>query len=365
MIASSIGIGILYSIFFQANLGEVFLWEMLYNVNVALLKLPMMILQGVISQRTLAELNRGERTYMELFWCVLVVVLTALIIGELGSYPGWINSVLRKKGHLLLLCVLQWWLLSGNMMLGQNGFELVDLFVNIAIIVCVTLMLQWLWVFGDYERRCLENQVLDTSQMMTQKYNAAMGEIYEQNAKKLHDVKHYMLSAVGYLEQGDMQNARAVLETYLGNGEQTEVCKVWTGFPVLDYMLNYKRTEMNKYEITFTLEQELYEYPFEDAEMGVVLGNLLDNAIEAAMQCEVGQRTIHMVIKNTNHMFLLKIKNSSTKLPVQKNGRFVTSKANKNAHGLGIESVKNIVQKYGGNIDFQYDAEMFEVVILL
>ena len=141
--------------------------------------------------------------------------------------------------------------------------------------------------------------------------------------------------------------------------------KVWTGFSFLDFVINSKKLEMNKSEIDFELEVDLYEIPLKDADLGVILGNLLDNAIEAAEKCELSKRKIFLRICNPNEMFLLCLRNSSMQIPLVVDDRFVTTKEDKYAHGLGVESVKRIVDKYNGNINFQYDDEHFEVDILI
>ena len=122
---------------------------------------------------------------------------------------------------------------------------------------------------------------------------------------------------------------------------------------------------MDEYEIKFELEVDLYEIPLQDAELGVILGNLFDNAIEAAKKSEQFKRRIFLKICNLNEMFLLHLFNSNTQMPVIVDDRFVTAKEDKYAHGLGVESVKRIVEKYNGDISFQYDDEHFEVDILI
>ena len=64
-------------------------------------------------------------------------------------------------------------------------------------------------------------------------------------------------------------------------------------------------------------------------------------------------------------MFLLSMRNTSIKAPQVKDGRLLTRKEDQYAHGLGVESVKRIVEKYNGSISFLYDDEHFEVNILI
>ena len=122
---------------------------------------------------------------------------------------------------------------------------------------------------------------------------------------------------------------------------------------------------MDENEIDFELEVDLYEIPLKDAELGIILGNLLDNAIEATRKCEPDRRKIFLRVCNPNEMFLLCLRNSSAEMPVIVDNRFITTKEDRYAHGLGVESVKRIVERYNGNISFQYDDEHFEVDILI
>ena len=64
-------------------------------------------------------------------------------------------------------------------------------------------------------------------------------------------------------------------------------------------------------------------------------------------------------------IILLQMRNTSTEIPKRKNEQFITSKQEKNKHGLGLESVRRIVEKYEGCIDFEYDTTMFQVKILV
>ncbi|MDC7286274.1 ATP-binding protein [Blautia schinkii] len=103
----------------------------------------------------------------------------------------------------------------------------------------------------------------------------------------------------------------------------------------------------------------------EDADFVVVLANLFDNAIEASGKCESDNRFIELSVQSVNEMFILRMKNTYLSEPNMKNNRFITSKKDKTKHGWGIESVKHIVEKYGGQIAFEYSGNIFEVSIII
>lgn len=94
----------------------------------------------------------------------------------------------------------------------------------------------------------------------------------------------------------------------------------------------------------------------------IVLGNLLDNAIEGARKCEEGERKIYLSMKNANEMFWLKIKNTCTG---EGDGGLETTKADSIYHGWGMENVKEIVRSAGGEVDYVCEENWFEVNILI
>lgn len=191
-----------------------------------------------------------------------------------------------------------------------------------------------------------------------------MKELYEANSRWSHDVKHELLFIGNCLEENNLSGAYESIQGYLQKIMQTEK-KVWSSFSFLDFMLNYKKTEMDKQNIKFMLDIELQHIEILEEDLVIILGNLLDNAIEAAGKCEKDRRYINLKIHNLNDMLLLCVENSSCEMPKLKKDIFVSSKADKGMHGWGIESVKRIVENYSGEIHFQYCENNFQVEILI
>jgi len=365
IILNSLIIAAVYCIFFKIKYSSAFLWEFLYRVNLAFLKLPVLIVLGIMENKTLGQVNRYDISIGEVTWSILICIFLCVLIRSGQSWWMLLKGyITEKRWHILLFAIFQWCLLTYNMWLGLKGFQTVDLVINIVIIICIALGLQYFMLYISYQKVRSKSNMLETAQDLTQQHNAALQEMYNRNNRKLHDVKHHMLSIAGYLENGDINSARKQVDEYLGDLNKTGH-QVWTGLTFLDFIINYKKSEMDEKDIDFSLQFELFDFPLEESEMGVVLGNLLDNAIEAAEQCPEGKRKIHMCMQSINHVNLLYIRNSCVVLPQQVKGSFISSKKNQNIHGLGLESVKRIVERNHGSIEFQYNSEQFEVTILL
>lgn len=356
---------ITYSLYFKCSFDVVYIWEIFYGVMVSLLKMPVLILTGLLQRKYLYEVNRQTRNFAEIFWCLGIEILIFILIKKKKDIVRLLRMLLSKyKKLVIIIFCIEWCMLSYSMFLGKQGFRPIDFVLHLIFIICAVLLMLYLALNILYQEIKNENIILDTVQNKLQSQNEKLQTFYNQRNQQVHDVKHIMVYLRNCLENGKIEDALAQIYGFTEDLAKMER-KVWTGFSYLDFVLNCKKLEMDEYEIDFELEVDLYEIPLKDAELGVMLGNMLDNAIEASRKCEASKRKIFLRICNLNEMFLLRLYNSSIQMPMTVDDRFVTTKTNKYAHGLGVESVKRIVEKYNGDISFQYDNEHFEVDILI
>ena len=94
----------------------------------------------------------------------------------------------------------------------------------------------------------------------------------------------------------------------------------------------------------------------------VLLANCLDNAIEAVEQLPEN-KTIKLVISDHNDAISVFIEN--TYLETEKNSLFITSKANKQEHGYGLQNMRRTVEKYSGIFRIETEEQKFKVKIFL
>ncbi len=358
----------LYACCFQVKLSGACLAETLFFINVAVLKLPILIGEGLFYDKTLGEINRGVRSWAELIWYMALLLVIVWFLRkkkkQLSDYMVCLRSFLSNHpGMCTLILCAQWGLLSYNMWLGKRGFHSVDFVFNLILIFCMLFGILYLMLRLAHQELRQENRQLDIVQELLQKQNDEMREVYVRDRERIHKMSHDMVYLDYCVEHNDLAGIKKFISQYREELQQGKR-QVWTGLPFLDFFLNYKKQTIDRKQITLRLDLDVYSYPFQDAELGVVLGNLLDNAIEACEKCEVGKREIYLGIWNINKMFVVNMKNSSSKEPVLKEQRFLTDKEDKNAHGLGVEQVKRIINRYEGEIDFYYDSGQFEVSLL-
>lgn len=355
-----------YCICHTAKFVRVFLLETFYMTSLSFFKLSIVIIECIVSGKSIAQVNRGERTLAECIWCVALTVIIAVVVmitkrkETSGRYKRAIQLLLSEEIKLMAaVTAVQWSLLSYNMWLGVLDYQTDDFTVNVLLIFSLYLCLNYLILRAAYREMRQDNSRLDLARELLQKQNNELHEIYMNNREQVHEQRHILEYLYYCIGEEKYEEAKKFLLKHLDKLKEKQP-KVWTGFPFLDFIINYKKQTMDRKNIVLQLKLGVCELPLEEAELGILLGNLLDNAIEACEKCEPEKREIYLRIWNLRYMFMLKLRNSSSKAPTLIGKRLITDKADKNLHGIGLGQVRQIVEKYGGDISFQYSEFSYE-----
>lgn len=191
-------------------------------------------------------------------------------------------------------------------------------------------------------------------------------ETYEANFKLFHDLRNHLNTLYFLLKEQQYDDAEAYIES-LEIPLKNLKALTWTGNRVIDSILNSKKEEAEKHNILFEANAE---YPnninIDLNDICAILGNLLDNAIEACLYAEFNQKTwINVTIRNINHIIIIKIENSLFVNPILINKRYATLKKDKFLHGWGLKSVEAIAQKYDGTAEFIKLSDSFKATVVL
>lgn len=195
-------------------------------------------------------------------------------------------------------------------------------------------------------------------------------EVANLNIRKLkHDIENHLMCIREYVVRKEFEGAIDYIDDIL-NGENylKNNSEINTGNIVVDTLLNYKKSVMEKSDIKLNLRIEIpQKLRFNDADICVILGNCLDNSIEAVCKFDdVSKREVNVDLVYRKKGLLIRISNPfSGDIKKDTNGNMVTTKADKENHGMGLCSVKNAVSKYNGAMNISTDNSMFKVQILL
>ena len=99
-------------------------------------------------------------------------------------------------------------------------------------------------------------------------------------------------------------------------------------------------------------------------DLNIILGNVLDNAVQALQKCST-EKILKLTVEKKQNVLLIRECNTYSGQISRKYGRFVTSKADKKEHGLGIKNIQRIADKYNGDVYIGYDDKWFNIEIML
>lgn len=187
--------------------------------------------------------------------------------------------------------------------------------------------------------------------------------LYQSVRSIRHDLKQHFQVALTMLHSGKINEAVDYMEKYNDTVLDGISNKVFCDNDVVNYIINSKSKICSDrhIKIYIYIANEIPE--FSDLDLCVLLGNALDNAIEGVSGD--GNNEIYLELRNVDNFFMISVKNTITNSVLEYNPNLISTKNEKEVHGLGILSMKEVVQKYNGSIEFYESDNKFCCDMLL
>lgn len=308
-----------------------------------------------------STLDGKLQKYMVPIWVVRLLMVTFMSFVVLRGDNS--DKILNRASSILavagMFCVL--------MLSEQSVVPLPDDQLITWIIFSVVLLIAVLFyrVNSQYE---MEKEIVrlktDQAEILERDYQA-LRRTYADNAKLYHDLHNHIEAIYQCLSQGDIQEAMRYCEdlrTPVREISQT----VWTGDKAIDYLISSKMALAEQENIKTTAN---IEYPhntnIRSVDLTTILGNLLDNALEAAETAPDSLRFLNLTVRRINAMLIIKVENGYGEAPTQKDENLLTSKTDKAFHGWGLKSVQTAAERYDGTINTEYKDGIFKSVVIL
>ncbi len=187
--------------------------------------------------------------------------------------------------------------------------------------------------------------------------------LYQSVRSIRHDLKQHFQVALTMLHSGKINEAVDYMEKYNDTVLDGISNKVFCDNDVVNYIINSKSKICSDrhIKIYIYIANEIPE--FSDLDLCVLLGNALDNAIEGVSGD--GNNEIYLELRNVDNFFMISVKNTIINSVLEYNPNLISTKNEKEVHGLGILSMKEVVQKYNGSIEFYESDNKFCCDMLL
>lgn len=179
-----------------------------------------------------------------------------------------------------------------------------------------------------------------------------------------HDLKNHVIVLNGMLEEGNNSIAQKYLQDLVESGMESSK-EIHTGNLVIDSLLNYKILEAGQEKIVFEIDIQIPEkMEVSSYEICTILGNAIDNAMEAVRKTE--EKRIYLSMKYTKGRLLIQIKNRFVgELEYTSANTLKTQKKDAENHGFGVKNIQEAVERLDGVFNIDIQEQNFIVTILL
>lgn len=249
------------------------------------------------------------------------------------------------------------------LMLNSTGLGERNIEIEIAGILVINLAIFYLYgAVQDYYRQKIEKEEFFNRMEIYANQLDIMKNSYQKIKELRHDMRHHLgelkylantnekKQLLAYIE--DMERHMINTEEYVSSGN-----KEIDG--TLNYLLQTAKKKLKEVDVSVSIPEnlEIHNYLF-----NVILGNLLENAIAAAVKTERKYLKIHIKLKQ--NVIYIVVENSYNGEVKIKDNKIMTSKKDKKIHGIGLESVKRMVEEMNGMLDIQWKESVFTVNII-
>lgn len=290
----------------------------------------------------------------------------------------------------ILLCVI----IIERIILQQGKSDLISPQISKLIIIpLISIVMEFLLFYNNLENRLLVEiesmGILLINMIIFYLYyhlqDAYQAKIYEGNLEKQieiyenqleiisktekkvyslkHDLKHHITGLNALASKKDIEGIEQYLKKMGKYFEDTGIV-IFSGNRNIDSLLNYKLEEakylLNDININIKVPEDITIHIFE---LNVILGNILENAIQAAKDSE--KKYLELNIRADSGLLFINLKNSYEGTIKVAGNHFISSKKTRDGHGIGLDNVREVVEKNNGLIDIKYDNYIFIVDIML
>lgn len=214
-------------------------------------------------------------------------------------------------------------------------------------------------MFRFYDRKYLNYQVEVMAKQVEE-----VNEIYMTMRGWRHDYHNHLQKLMAHLSMGQIEEAERYLKELEGSLDSIQV-KYTTGNISLDAILNSKLSIAEKENIEINCKAEIGEnLTVEDIDLCVIMGNLIDNAVESCRKMlETDRKFLRIYLCMHKQSLYIAVTNSTQEVIRKLDAEYISNK--RGDHGHGLRRIDLVVEKYKGYIKRANEPGVFSTEIML
>lgn len=301
----------------------------------------------------------------------LMTLILILVLRRFFKNENLLNISNKENLLLLMIPIGSMYVMYNIFTLNinvENGQRISESVTSLLLMMAINII-----IFNLYLKLSKEKELEKHNTVYEQQLELCNRHIYEnetimkdfRNAR--HNLKQHFIVLIEMLEDKENKEASDYLRKLIDTEVLRNVGISKTGNIVVDSLINAKYCIATKLDIKFEVVVHIpMQLPFHGADISVLLGNILDNAIEAAIKIPEENRYIKCFMRYENSVLIITVINAfSGKVLKGKNGKLITNKSDSGNHGIGLESVNKIANKYHGSAIIEIKEETFVIKVVL
>lgn len=274
-----------------------------------------------------------------------------------NSFPilYWLSLLIIPLSSLVILAVL-------FKSQGLNSI-LISISIGVALLINFTVF----FLYDSLAKLYQEKQAKDFIEQQNRYYENQLQIInasLEASSILRHDMKNHLHTIFTDINTGNISEAKKhisdIVDVY---SARTEI--IHTGYSAIDSIVNFKLQNAKQNGIKVNANSSIPpNLNFSSFDSTVILGNLLDNTLQAVSLVDKNA-FIELTMHYSKGMLIIKVSNPFKNEVKIIDGTVMTSKSDKKNHGIGLKSVKEVVEKYNGTIEIKTDNNIFTITVVL
>lgn len=307
---------------------------------------------------------------LERIMCVLIAKLIIYIVGFF-IYIKLKNKMIklsRAESKVIIMMIITMAInimgcaigLIKNSLRQNHVFMLIIILLNITLAVMVYYLVMRI---STYNKQLLEESMIRL-QLEEKSKNILDIEKYYKDLKILeHDVKHHYTIINTMLLDNNIDEAKKYMKNLMEKNIAVTNLPIVVNSSMINAILSSKFSECKdkdiecKARVTGDISKDM------EMDICIILANIIDNAIKASEKEDEPYIGLEMY-REKNYLNII-VENKISESVLHANPKLITSKKDKKKHGLGLLSVKNTVERYGGMLDCYEKDNKFVVKVVL
>jgi sensor histidine kinase YesM len=308
--------------------------------------------------------------FMGAFISKILMFTSATAVGQYLKRKGGYDVPVRYVLMLIFIPTGSIYIMHNVFLIGINTKK----YQFFSVVTGILLLLINYIIFEVYDSLAENAEYQKKNLLFKQQLDLCDQQASEREKQNLkirslrHDMKNYLACLLGMVKEGKTEDATDYIEKLLEANLTDTIHDVSrSGNIVIDSLVNYKCYLAKKAGVKFYINAFIPTVlPFQNGHLTVILGNLLENALDACRNMISKKRFIELKMSYRKEILSIEVCNSYEGKRYQDSfRRFLTTKEYSYNHGLGLASVEQSIVPYHGKLIAECNDNIFQVTIVM